>query len=288
MSVARLLTDLSHAVACVTKEEMSSAARRCLLRDYAGFRWRAVCNHRLGTRLEECRVLGNRIRFLDASWFHTSFTEVFLEQEYFFRADHDRPTIVDCGSNIGLAVFYFKWLYPQARIIAFEPHSLVFATLKQNVESNGLTEVTLINAAVVGSAAQQVELFYDPAHPGDLCASIDPAVVQARQQPLESMPVRAERLSQQLPEVVDLLKLDIEGAEFEVLVDLRPRLSQVKQILIETHVHPAVAERSFLELLNLLAECGFSYVVRSNLQSPLARARNLYYNLVIYAYRQHQ
>ena len=58
------------------------------------------------------------------------------------------PHIVDCGSNIGMAVLFFKALYPRASITAFEPENATFQQLRVSVERNMLSEVTLINAAV--------------------------------------------------------------------------------------------------------------------------------------------
>ena len=49
------------------------------------------------------------------------YREVFAEREYWFATDNPRPVILDCGSNIGMAILFFKSLYPDAEIVAFEP-----------------------------------------------------------------------------------------------------------------------------------------------------------------------
>jgi FkbM family methyltransferase len=69
---------------------------------------------------------------------------IFFEETYFFRAASPEPVILDCGSNIGMSVLYFKMLYPAARIIA----PAAFAKLRDNVARNSLTGVTLHNCAL--------------------------------------------------------------------------------------------------------------------------------------------
>ena len=66
-------------------------------------------------------VAGFRMRYLEAEWMRYLYREVFAEREYWFATDNPRPLILDCGSNIGMAILFFKSLYPDAEITAFEP-----------------------------------------------------------------------------------------------------------------------------------------------------------------------
>jgi hypothetical protein len=73
-------------------------------------------------------LLGYKISFMGEAHLRWLFGEIFMDASYFFHTDNDRPLIFDCGSNIGMSVLFFKKLYQNARIIAFEPDPATFAT----------------------------------------------------------------------------------------------------------------------------------------------------------------
>jgi hypothetical protein len=74
--------------------------------------------------------------------------EIFEGGEYWFASDKSDPTILDCGSHIGLSVAWFKRRFPKARIISFEPDPENFRLLQTNVAVNGFEGVELLNLAV--------------------------------------------------------------------------------------------------------------------------------------------
>lgn len=59
------------------------------------------------------------------------FNKIFKRQIYNFQIDNPAPYIIDAGANIGLGVIYFKKLFPDAEIIAFEPDPNIFAVMKK-------------------------------------------------------------------------------------------------------------------------------------------------------------
>ena len=77
--------------------------------------------------------------------------EIWHNQSYFFECRTKRPFIIDCGSNIGLSVLYFKQLFPNSNILAFEPDPILCKYLNQNVRANGLTEIEILPKAVWSS-----------------------------------------------------------------------------------------------------------------------------------------
>src|SRR3954449_6108193 len=61
--------------------------------------------------------------------------------------------IVDVGANVGFSVLYWATRYPNAGIVAFEPHPAHLQQLDQHVRLNGLTErVEIVSAAVAAQA----------------------------------------------------------------------------------------------------------------------------------------
>ena len=100
------------------------------------------------------------------------FREIFIDLAYLFRTPKSNPLILDCGSNIGLSILFFKMLYPEARVVAFEPEPKTFARLQENVSKNGLRDITL-HAVAVGREKGTVEFFRDPNEVGSPTASLD-------------------------------------------------------------------------------------------------------------------
>ena len=54
------------------------------------------------------RLLGGKVEFVDSASFLYMCKELFAEEIYRFRSATDHPYILDCGSNIGLSILYFK------------------------------------------------------------------------------------------------------------------------------------------------------------------------------------
>src|ERR1041385_7511773 len=67
------------------------------------------------------RVLGFDVQCVSPQLLLHLYHEVFAKDEYLFSCDTESPVILDCGANIGMATLFFKWLYPQSKISAFEP-----------------------------------------------------------------------------------------------------------------------------------------------------------------------
>jgi hypothetical protein len=53
-------------------------------------------------------MLGFRIRYSGVSVLQELFREIFVNGIYMFKCDTDKPTIIDCGSNIGMSILFFK------------------------------------------------------------------------------------------------------------------------------------------------------------------------------------
>tara|TARA_B110000046_G_scaffold34000_1_gene36635 strand:+ start:5751 stop:6476 length:726 start_codon:yes stop_codon:yes gene_type:complete len=79
------------------------------------------------------------------SVFNYLLKEIFEEEIYRFSTKSTTPIILDIGANVGLTCLYFKELFPNSNVIAYEPDSNSFECLKLNL--NGL-EVQLHQAAI--------------------------------------------------------------------------------------------------------------------------------------------
>ena len=223
------------------------------------------------------RAAGWRIRGYDAGSLASHFASKFIGLEYWFDTDVQRPFIIDCGANIGIAVLFFKTLYPDAEILAFEPDSHAFDILGANVRANGLADVA-IHQAAVGAVAGTTQLYANPAARGSGAASILPGMPVA-----EVVPV--VQVSTSIDRPVDFLKIDVEGAEMDVLRELAAAgsLALVREMVIEYHHHAFGNDDTMSHLLALLEEAGFGYFVSLPLPRPFQPGA--FQDIMVHAYR---
>ena len=173
---------------------------------------------------------------------HT-YRELFEEEIYRFTADNPAPLIIDCGANIGLSVVYFKSLYPQSTIIAYEPDEANVALLHKNIEANNFDKVVVKKEAVW---SKDEKLYFKSI--GSQGSQISTESLQKE----HTVEVNAIRLSEVLlSQNVDFLKIDIEGAEYEVMKDCANSLSKVKNIFVEYH-GKTTDTAHLAEILNIL------------------------------------
>ena len=226
-------------------------------------------------------IAGFRMRYLEAEWMRYLYREVFAEREYWFSCDHARPVILDCGSNIGMAILFFKALYPGAEITAFEPAPWACSAIEETIRANDLRDVTLHNAALAEEDGA-LELFHDPSHPGSAVMS-----VYRERMPGETVRVAAVRLSRFVTKPVDFLKLDVEGSELPVLRDLASSgaIGQVRQMVIEFHHHMSPTVDNLSECLSILERHGFGYQLTSaQVFTPITKGQ--FQDVMVHAYRK--
>ena len=181
--------------------------------------------------------------------------QIYCREVYDVRPD-DR-VIIDAGANIGLFACYAAAVAPRAQIHAVEPFPRTFERLRVAVERNGLGgRVTChpiaLSASVgagtmrAGAAASQM---FHLAGPGDVPTA-------------GGVPVRTTTLEAVLDETavpsIDLLKMDIEGLEYEVLLSApRGVLRRIRRVNVEFHRAPA-GQGDAAALVRHFASAGFS------------------------------
>jgi FkbM family methyltransferase len=231
------------------------------------------------------RIREATMQVLDYASFVSLFIEIFVRREYHFVSDSRSPLILDCGSNIGMSLLYFKTIWPDSRIVAFEPDELAFRALQQNVAANRWNYVEMHNAAL-HSEDGEIDFFSNPALPGSLVMStFRQRVSGATIRPIACRKVQALRLSSFVTGPVDLLKMDIEGTELAVLEELTltGKLPQIKEIVLEYHHHLNDRENRMARVLGLLEENGFGYQIHAPGARPFQR--RAFQDILIYAYR---
>lgn len=194
---------------------------------------------------------GWRLKVTDMLSVAWQIKEFFGEERMKFHTESAAPVVVDCGANVGVSVLYCKSGHPQARVICFEPDPQVRACLEENIMINGIKGVEVRNE-VVWTHAEGVAFSSDGADGGSVL----------RDGPKVTMPsVRLKDVLRE-HESIDLLKIDIEGAETEVLLDCAEELERVKFLYVEYHSFPESPQR-LDELLHVLRTRGFRYYIHS-------------------------
>jgi FkbM family methyltransferase len=206
--------------------------------------------------------------------------EVYHQHQYYFVAGGHTPRILDCGANIGVSILYFKSLYPEARIVGFEPFEPAYQALLANIHDNGLQDVE-VHQVALSPERGTVDLFYNPDHLGSLSMSTRQERIRGATQAVKAAP-----LSDYIDEPVDLLKIDIEGAEVPVLRELAAsgKLAMIRQMIVEYHHHVRTDEDSFAEFLHLLESNGFGYRLSGQYNPRSQKER--FQDLLIHAYRK--
>ncbi|MFU8797580.1 MAG: FkbM family methyltransferase, partial [Gammaproteobacteria bacterium] len=183
--------------------------------------------------------------------------EVFIDKIYDFVADNETPFIMDCGANVGITSLFFKEKYPSCEILCFEPDPNAFAALMMNIECNNLSKITLINKAL-SSEDGEVD-FYGHIYNSEP-DSRGNSIVKAwgtRGKFTDKITVPSTRLY--INKTVDFLKIDIEGAEFQVVSAVINDIKKfVKNICIEGHLFKHIDKnKSYTNLLDLLTKNNF-------------------------------
>jgi FkbM family methyltransferase len=202
-------------------------------------------------------LFGRRIEFLDAWSYSEMHEELFNRQFYRFTARTEQPLIIDVGANIGMSVLYFKCLYPKSRVIAFEADPAIYQVLQRNVAAYELEGVELVPQAVWKC---ETELEFQSGN------WLSGRVLNHRPG-IKTVKVPACRLQGYLEQSVDLLKLDIEGAETDVLLDCADSLKNVQNIVLEHHSFLNKPQNLHV-VVNLLHNAGFRLFME-----PSARPR---------------
>ncbi len=207
------------------------------------------------------------------------FIEIFLRQEYRFESASQAPRIIDCGGNIGFATLFFKSMFPKARITTIEPSPASFEVLERNLKANGMTDVDARRLAVSGKRGT-LDFYIDPAQPTSARSSTKRE--RGGQQLLQ---VEAVPLSELIDEPIDYLKLDIEGAEMEVIPELARsgKLQMIRELAIEYHHHMTAGDDQLSRMLAILESQGFGYNLHTPGELP---GPDRFQDIMIYAYRR--
>lgn len=182
------------------------------------------------------RINGNRFFLRGRSVDFTVLDSIIGKGEYDIEPGFMPMVIVDAGANTGAASLYFTMRFPGATIIALEPEQSNFRLLCRNMEP--YHSVKCINAAL-----WDTEGWLSLRNP-----SADHYAYQFGENEENNVTVRCITLPALMheagAEIIDILKMDIEGAEYQVLGRSHEWIRRVRMMIVELHeyISPGVED----------------------------------------------
>ena len=163
-----------------------------------------------------------------SAWYETSILEVYAPERRF--VPQQGWTVVDVGANIGaFSVWAASKMGASGRLLAIEPNPVSFRELQRSIEELAVDATAF--AVACGDVEGEVTLHFQPGY--TVSSSLTSFAAAT-----ESATVPMRRLDALLGETgishVDLLKIDVEGAEELVLRGAGEALSRIDRVVLET------------------------------------------------------
>jgi FkbM family methyltransferase len=189
-------------------------------------------------------TIGKRISLRGNTTDIACFQKVFLGNEYRLPYELSPRLIIDAGANVGMATLYFAARYPNATVVAIEPELGNFRMLQQNCA--GLENAVLVQAALWPDNGK-LKLNSSNESWAFSVSEIDSSAAS-----IEVSAVTIDDLLRRFNATkIDLLKLDIEGAELELFSRAAANwIDRVEHIAIELHdrLRPGCAQAFYSSL----------------------------------------
>jgi len=140
--------------------------------------------------------------------------------------------IVDAGSHAGFFTLYARSLNPLVKIVALEPEINNLDALGRHLEENDLQNIEILPQALAKESGKRFLLLSTDSHNHRL-AEVNASVSEKSHVAVDA--VSLAHLLKQLKKI-SLLKMDIEGGEFEIVENLKPEIAgKIGAIVLEYH-----------------------------------------------------
>lgn len=152
--------------------------------------------------------------------------EVFAQRAYdpTTRVDPEHVLrVADLGANVGYSLLWWLRLFPAAHVTAYEPHPLHCRQIRAHMTANRVTKRVTLHEAAAGISVGNVYLS-DNENQSSVVGISSGIEVPVRDVYSDFVQTRP-----------DLLKIDIEGAEYEILGDPRFATLRTPTVVLEWH-----------------------------------------------------
>jgi FkbM family methyltransferase len=190
--------------------------------------------------------------------------EIFLNQVYKFtnmtdlklKDSQNKSVIIDVGANIGIATAYFKYHYPNSKLIAIEASPINFTYLTKNIKENKFENIQVMNC-FISNNNQRIKFYHDTFKPG---GSFGEGFKSKTNYSVNEFYVETKKLSDIISNLQNIvIKIDVEGAEYDILEDLASsvNISNVLEITVEVSTYNQSHFNSLNTILSTFSELGF-------------------------------
>lgn len=163
--------------------------------------------------------------------------------------------IIDIGAGIGDYTIFATYRHPGNQVYAYEPFAPSFELLRKNISINHIEYIHTFAQAVSGETGL-IRLDISGGEPLQVSSTGAHQAVSPEKQTLVPSTSLADALKSNNIERCDLIKLDCEGAEFDILFSAEPEiLKRVDRIVLEYHDY--VTGNNHRELAEYLRESGY-------------------------------
>lgn len=228
------------------------------------------------------------------------YSEIFVDKQYLRNGITLKPgdCVFDIGANIGLFALFLNQVQPNLKIFSFEPIPDTFAVLSENINLHSLAGVSLFNYGISSENNPAKTFTFYPNMAGNSTTKPDDTIADqndilqrdGNEETVENLyehffadskQIKCElkTLSSVIEELeidsIDLLKIDVEGEEYEVFRGIEAKhWSTIKQIIGEIHDKAGRVEK----VKNILSQHGFKITLekREGLPSTFVDIYNLY------------
>lgn len=242
---------------CRLENKFVQMSRFSILKDHLSFREAVSIYLKMKTgrwnRLH-LRKLKYSFELRDNPYDFATFEEVLLREEYNLDPGFEPLTIIDGGANIGLTSVFFANKFSNANIVAVEPEKENFQILRKNTRR--YTNISLLNAGIwnrntflsvvdEGNGSNAFTVREVPENTGNAIRALSVSDI----------------MKQQGWSTIDILKLDIEGAEKNVFEkNYETWLPFVRILIVE--LHDRFIEGSSIAVLHAISKYNFSKEIK--------------------------
>ncbi|HAB28705.1 MAG: hypothetical protein CMP05_00195 [Xanthomarina sp.] len=188
---------------------------------------------------------------------HSTFRQIFDAKEYAIDYPFLPKVIIDAGANVGLAAVYFSQRYPQAKVYSIEPEASNIEILKKNIKA--YKHVECLPMAIHHTSDETLEIIDEGIGKWGFVTKLATETTNREKVVSTVKTIALQTLMGTCDiAVIDILKVDIEGAEMALFEkNYECWLPKTRCLIIELHdrFYPGCEERVF----NVMHNYNFSF-----------------------------
>ena len=200
---------------------------------------------------------------------YDSFSEIFIKEEYLDLLPNKKISrIIDIGAHYGYFSLWLQSKFPESEVcsLLIEPSPRSCRSLEHLVKQKSLDgRFRFVNKAI-GNAKNKDSNFYDRPH---MASSIFASTLRSEDS-IEVERLCETELLSEYPPPYDLIKCDIEGAEWDFIQNYGSIIGKTHYLLLEWHSWHS-GGNGFPQLENKLKELGFEITKKTNLENARGR-----------------